>query len=111
MDFDFVTALFEKALESISVTYIISANFIIYFVIKLIDELNMKNVVSQVNKLFITGTTCIILAALFLWQNYATGDVILTSALLVPISYKYVLKFFFEKFGVHYKKEDIKNNI
>ena len=107
MDFDFVTAFFQKALESISVTYILSANFAIYFIIKIIDDLNKEKVVSKATKLLVTTATCLVLAALFLWQGYATGDIILTSALIVPISYKYVLKFFLEKFGVNYKKEEI----
>lgn len=111
MDFDFVSALFQKALESISVTYILSANFIIYFIIKLIDQLNGKKVVPQITKIFITGTTCLVLAGLFLWQSYAAGDVILTSALFVPISYKYVIKYFLDKFGMHYRKENIDTEI
>lgn len=109
MEFDFVTSFFEKALESISVTYILSSNFIIFFIIKSFDQLNNEKAISQINKIFITGATCIILAGLFLWQNYAPGDVILTSSLLVPITYKYVIKFFLEKFNIHYRKEDIKS--
>ena len=103
---DILSSIVSGILSYINIPYIISINFIVYFLIKNIEVWNKEKVLDKIYKKFITFGACIVVGGLFLWQQVVTFDILLLSMLVTPYSYNYVLKNLLTTFNVEYKKED-----
>ncbi len=103
---DVVNGIYQTIIGLISIPYIVATNLLIYSIIKFIDILNKEAVVSGVTKKVISIVTSIGMAILFHYiiAPTITYEVLLTSLLIVPFSYKFVIKYLLKTFGAYYRE-------
>lgn len=102
---DLLTGIYNAILGSLSIPYIVSTNILIFLIIKLIDFLNKDSIVPGITKKVVTALTGIVTAVLFKYISPGiTNEVLLTSFLIVPFSYKYVIKYILKNFGIYYRE-------
>lgn len=103
---DVVNGIYQTIIGLISIPYIVATNLLIYSIIKFIDILNKEAVVSGVTKKVISVVTSIGMAILFHYiiAPTITYEVLLTSLLIVPFSYKFVIKYLLKTFGAYYRE-------
>lgn len=104
---DILTTIISSIFSFVNVPLIVSANFIVYFLIKTIETWNGEKILEKSYKKVITFGVCLMLAGVFLWLGIATFDIVLLSILIVPYSYNFIMKSLLETFNVHYNKENI----
>ena len=86
-----------------SIPYIVSTNILIYLIIKFIDYLNKEKYVPGITKKIITAIVGLSMGILFHFIGTTTTEVLITSFLVVPFSYKYIIKYILKTFGVYYR--------
>lgn len=107
MEFDFLSQFVSQILSNISIPLILSVNIITFFVIKIVEEMNGKNVLDKVLKKFITFVVSVSLFAIFYFYKVSNLEILTVSVLFSPFTYQYIFKSILDKFGIGYRKEDL----
>jgi hypothetical protein len=102
-DVDLLGGIYTAILNSISIPYIISANILIYLIVKFVDSMNKDSIVPSITKKLIT--LIVVLFGGFVFSKIGTTsmETLITSGLIVPFSYKFVIKYLLKTFGVYYR--------
>ena len=102
-DTDLLSGIYSAIINSLSIPYIVSTNILIYLIIKFIDYLNKEKYVPGITKKIITAIVGLSMGILFHFIGTTTTEVLITSFLVVPFSYKYIIKYILKTFGVYYR--------
>lgn len=96
--------IMNQLVSNIDFSFMLVINMATYFTIKIIDELNGDKTLNTWIKRIVFLINALIFAALYVVFTKITPNVIINSVIIAPISWSWIFKPLFKKFGVDYKK-------
>ena len=95
--------IFEQLINNFDFAYMLSINILTYIVIKILDYFNGNNKVSILEKRIALIACIVIVTTLYVLCDYSNKAILVNSAIVTPISWSWIFKPLFNKFGIGYK--------
>ena len=102
---EYIKEIIDITIKNFDFSYCISVNILTYLIIKFIDSLNGKKVVSTWSKRIVLLVVILFTGVLY---NLIGCDnkILLNSAILAPVAWSWIFKPIFKKLGIGYKEID-----
>ncbi len=99
-----ITNILETIINSFDYSFCVVTNILTYIIIRIIMNITKKNI-RRITKRIILMLSIIIVAVIYYFSNVDIR-IIINSAILAPVSWSWIIKPIFKKFGIDYKQID-----
>lgn len=104
--------IIDLIIDNFDFSFMFTINVLTYLIIKLIDDTNGKKKVPTWQKRAVLTLAVILVTAVYVGIGYNDKKVLLNSAILAPVFWKWLAAPICDKIGINYRKVDetINNN-
>lgn len=102
---DSINSIFDVILNNFDLGFCISVNILTYLIVKFIEDINPKKVISVLYKRIILIGCVILIAGFYFYYTEISKGIILNSSILAPVFWSWIMKPVCKKLGIDYNKE------
>lgn len=96
----------EQIINQFDFAYMLAVNILTYIVIKVVDTFNGAAKVPLLQKRIIFILAVIVVTIIYFIFDYSNRIILVNSAIAAPVSWSWIFKPLFDKFGIGYKHND-----
>lgn len=99
-----ITNIIETIINSFDYSFCVVTNILTYIIIRIIMNITKKNI-HRITKRIILLISIIVVSIIYYYSD-VNIRIIINSAILAPVSWSWIIKPIFKKFGIDYKQID-----
>jgi hypothetical protein len=101
-----IEKIIDLIINNFDFSFMITINGLTYFIIKIIDDMNGKKKVPAWQKRLVLVVCIGIITAVYIEIGYSDIKMLLNSAILAPVFWKWLAAPICDKLGINYRKVD-----